>query len=137
MTPTRNAPRQSERDFQRAVMELAEMSGWETLHCRTSMQQGRYLTATTGTMAKGWPDLVLVHPEDRRIIFAELKAEGGRPTIEQTAVLDKLAHLDWHQWNTPGIGWVLPRVEAHLWHPRDWPEIERILSMKGESRDAA
>ena len=65
----------TERDFQRAVMDLAELSGWETLHVRTSMQQGRYMTATTGTMAKGWPDLVLIHPKHRTLILVELKSE--------------------------------------------------------------
>ena len=114
----------SERDFQRSVMELAELSGWETLHCRTSMQQGRYLTATTGTMAKGWPDLVLVHPKKRRLIFAELKSAKGRLSPDQENVLGTLLMVR----SRPGSN-----VEVHIWRPKDWPEIEATLTFRERS----
>jgi hypothetical protein len=129
MTSTlRLAPRQTERDFQRAVMELAEYAGWETFHCRTSMQQGRYMTATTGTMAKGWPDLVLVHRSQQRLLFVELKADNGRLRPEQSRVLSLL----WQLVEGPSREW----AEVYVWKPADFDSIRRILSMK-EATDAA
>ena len=106
----------TERDFQRAVMELAELQGWETLHVRTSMQQGRYMTATTGTMAKGWPDLVLAHPKRRRLLFVELKADRGRLRPDQERVHAAL-------WEAVGY-------TVKVWRPRDWPTIEGVLGLE-------
>ena len=145
----------TERDFQRAVMDLAELSGWETFHCRTSMQQGRYLTATTGTMAKGWPDLVLVR--GRRLIFVELKADKGRLTDDQGRVLELLGRLMVEAEEIPedmpvvkqrsyldgvfeGMYRALkegPQVEVHVWRPADWDTIEATLTNRLEDSDAA
>ena len=113
----------TERDFQRAVMELAELSGWETLHVRTSMQQGRYMTATTGTMAKGWPDLVLVHRSRHRLLFVELKSDKGRLSADQVRVIAVL---------TQSTG-----IPVYLWRPKDWDTIEATLTHKEDTRDAA
>lgn len=110
----------TERDFQRAVMDLAELSGWETLHVRTSMQQGRYMTATTGTMAKGWPDLVLVHWRIPALLFVELKAARGRVTSDQERVHDVL---------------IAAGLEVRVWRPKDWPDIEATLTSR--ERNAA
>ena len=128
MSTSGRSPAETERDFQRSVMELAELSGWESLHVRTSMQQGRYLTATTGTMAKGWPDLVLVHRSRQRLIFAELKADKGRLRPDQSRVLSLL----WQLVEGPTRGW----AEVHVWHPKDWPTIEATLTHKEESNAA-
>ena len=114
----------SERDFQRSVMELAELSGWETLHVRTSMQQGRYMTATTGTMSKGWPDLLLIHRSQQRIIWAELKAEKGRLRPDQSRVLSVL----WQLVEGPTREW----AEVHVWKPSDWDTIEATLTKRLE-----
>ena len=118
----------TERDFQRSVMELAELSGWETLHVRTSMQQGRYLTATTGTMAKGWPDLLLIHRSRQKLIFAELKSDKGSLRPDQSRVLSLL----WQLVEGPTREW----AEGHVWHPKDWPAIEATLTHKEESNAA-
>ena len=94
-------------------MDLAQLTGWETLHVRTSMQaDGRYLTATSGTMAKGWPDLVLIHPGKRRLIFAELKSDKGRISDEQVRVMGRLMAAGY---------------PVQVWRPRDWPVIEETL----------
>lgn len=117
-----------ERDFQRTVMELAELSGWETLHVRTSMQQGRYMTATTGTMAKGWPDLVLIHRSRQRLLLVELKADKGRLSPDQARVLSVLHQLV----EGPTREW----AEVHVWKPADWPLIEATLTHKENFRAA-
>lgn len=113
-----------ERDFQRSVMALAELSGWETLHVRTSMQGGRFLTATTGTMARGWPDLVLIHRSRQRLLFIELKSDRGRLTPDQSRVLSVL----WSLVEGPAREW----AEVHVWKPSDWPAIEAALGGVGE-----
>jgi hypothetical protein len=47
------------------------------------------------------------------VVFAELKREGKKPTAEQQRWLDALAATG--------------AVEAYLWRPSDWPEIELVL----------
>ena len=128
MSTSGRSPAETERDFQRSVMELAELSGWETFHCRTSMQQGRYLTATTGTMAKGWPDLLLIHRSRQKLIFAELKSDKGSLRPDQSRVLSLL----WQLVEGPTREW----AEVHVWHPKDWATIEATLTHKEDSRAA-
>ena len=143
-----------EADFQQSVMELAELSGWSTLHVRTSMQQGRYLTATSGTMARGWPDLVLVRGS--RLLFVELKGPKGRLTPDQVRVLEVLGQLMVEVPEIPddfpipkqrsyldgvlaGLEKALrqgPRVEVHVWRPQSWPEIEAVLTEREEPNAA-
>jgi hypothetical protein len=115
----------TERDFQRAVMELAELSGWETLHVRTSMQQGRYMTATTGTLARGWPDLVLFHPARQKVLYVELKTDRGRLSPDQERVLSLLSAIFEGTW-----------ASVQVWRPKDWPSIEATLTSKEEHRVA-
>jgi hypothetical protein len=47
------------------------------------MTEKGWRTSASGTMAAGWPDLVLVRRRDRRLIFAELKREGQDLRPEQ------------------------------------------------------
>jgi len=102
----------NETQFQRNVMSLAENLGWETYHPR---RDPRHRSVATGTMAKGWPDLILtrVRCGDGRVIVAELKADDGRLSPEQIRVLDAL-NMD--------------AIEIYVWSPKDWPEIERTLA---------
>ena len=65
----------------------------------------------------GYPDLTLVHPNNRRVIFAELKKRGGYPSTEQRLWLAALScALEY-----------TPNVSVHLWDPDDWPEIVEAL----------
>lgn len=89
----------SERDFQAAVIDLAEKAGWYVNHQRPGMMaNGNWVTATTGMV--GWPDLVLVHPLRRLAMFRELKTLRGKLTTEQELWGDALARcgLDWAVW---------------------------------------
>jgi hypothetical protein len=103
----------SEADLQAQVVELAGMLGWRVLHVRRSIGKGNRWT--TATSVVGWPDLFMWHPAWRRVVAAELKAEKGRATTEQTAVLASLA---------------LAGIETHLWRPSDWPAIEVALGSR-------
>lgn len=133
---TATLPALTEAAFMRQVTELAELLGWQWAHFRPAMRaNGRWYTPVSGPLGKGWPDLVLVRERDRRLIFAELKRDGAYPTPEQRAVMETLDALTWAEyWREPeppyshASGSALsPSIEAHIWRPRDWDDIERCL----------
>lgn len=85
-----------------AVIELARHTGWMVYHPHDSRHS-----------EPGFPDLTLVHPASGRVIFAELKAAGGRLRREQRAWLLALS--------------TCPGVEAVLWRPADWDRVVAAL----------
>jgi len=93
----------TERQFQdNQVIRLAEMLGYIVYHTHDSRRSNA-----------GFPDLVMVHPDQPgRVIIAELKRVGGRPTDEQVIWLSLLNG---------------GRIESYLWDPRDYSEIEAVL----------
>ncbi len=99
--------RTSEKHFQSQVLELARLSGWRCYHTFDSRRS-----------APGFPDLVLVRPPV--VLFAELKAEGGRVRPEQAAWLRVLG--------------ACPGVAVRLWRPGDWPEVEETLARPAFAR---
>lgn len=114
----------SESAFQRQVTDLAAVLGWEWAHFRKARvkanqaerEAGRewsWRTPVSGTIGKGWPDLVLAHQRQRRLIFAELKRESEKPSAEQEAVLWVLAEL--------GKG------EVYVWRPSMLDAIAQVL----------
>ena len=64
----------TEKLFQDKVVQIAKMNGWLTFH-PTPHRVGD----TWRSDGRGFPDLVLAHPE-RGVIFAELKTDNGRLT---------------------------------------------------------
>jgi len=93
----------SEKEFQAQVLDLAKLSGWFCYHTHDSRRS-----------APGFPDLVLARPP--RLVFAELKSEEGRLRPEQGGWLAALGRCE--------------AVEARLWRPSDWPEIEEVLKRR-------
>ena len=101
----------TEREFQRAVVELARLMGWRVHHTRPALTRaGEWRTPIQGDA--GFPDLVLCRPP--RLILAELKRNGARPTPQQQAWLDALASC--------------AGVECYLWTPADWDAVVRTLT---------
>lgn len=92
-------PPQSEKDFQKAVVKLANVLGWLVFHPWTSMHS-----------AAGWPDLFMVRKG--KCLAAELKTQRGRVSEAQEAWLSSLA---------------LCGIETFVWRPGDWPEICAVL----------
>lgn len=93
---------ESEAGFQRAVIQLATLTGW--LH---------YHTHDARRSAKGFPDLVLVRQQPGgppRVLFAELKSAAGRVRPEQRRWADVLGPLH------------------RLWRPADWDSIVEELT---------
>lgn len=93
-------PAQSEAQFQREVLNLAEFNGWRPYHTHDSRRSH-----------PGFPDLVLVR--DGRLIFAELKSATGRVRPAQQEWMDALRAVD--------------GVEVYLWRPADIDHITRTL----------
>lgn len=96
----------SEREFQRQVTALARLTGWACYHTYDSRRSH-----------KGFPDLVLVKPP--AILFAELKTDRGHVRPEQALWLDLLRACG---------------LDARLWRPAMWPEIERTLKGTDDAR---
>ncbi len=102
-------PPLTELDFMHQVTAYAELRGFEWFHVRAGRTLDSWRTPGSGTMAKGWPDLVLARGS--RLLFIELKRDGGKATADQSRVLDVLGKA----------------VEAYCWTPKDWDFLEREL----------
>ena len=89
----------SEKDWQRTVIDAAQLYGWLVQHDRDARK-------STGA---GFPDLVLVR---ERVLFVELKTEKGRLSPRQKTWRERLC----------GAG-----AEYRLWRPSDWDEVEQEL----------
>lgn len=100
----------TETEWQQQVTDLAHAYRWRHLHVRRSIGKGRRWTTATNLV--GWPDLLLWHETQRRVIAAELKSQTGQPTTEQTAVLASLAAAG---------------IETHVWHPADLDDVHAAL----------
>ncbi|MGP5725859.1 VRR-NUC domain-containing protein [Arthrobacter rhombi] len=85
----------SEKEFQEQVLNAAQALGWSL----------RYHVFDSRRSEPGFPDLVLVHPVRRWVLFRELKTEKGRTTAKQD---------DWIN-GLNGAG-----MDAGVWRPRDW-----------------
>lgn len=92
----------TEKAFQADVVRLAESLGWEWYHTHDSRRS-----------PSGFPDLVLVR---ERAVYAELKAESGTLSAEQTHWLNRLKAAG---------------QEAYVWRPSTWAAVEAILTRRG------
>jgi len=92
-------PQESEKQFQAAIVDLAQQLGWHCFHTFDSRRS-----------ASGFPDLFMVR--GRRAIAAELKSDTGRVTEAQDVWLAALAEAG---------------VETFVWRPRDKQTITGIL----------
>lgn len=112
MAPT--DPRQSEADFERAVIQAAELYGWRWCHVRKAVvRKGRVATPTS---VPGWPDLVLWRPRLGGLMFVELKKLGGQLSPEQRDVLESLASAG---------------AVVDTWWPNQWDRITKLLQGRG------
>jgi Holliday junction resolvase len=99
----------TEAEFQRAVIEAAQLLGWRVAHFRAARTKHGWRTPVAADGA-GFPDLIAVRGS--RLLAAELKSERGRLRPEQADWLEALQ----------GAG-----AEARIWRPADWRVIEELL----------
>jgi hypothetical protein len=96
--------KQTEAQFQSAVLQLARTCGWHVFHAYDARKGSRAVMA-------GFPDLVLVRGV--RCLFVELKTNQGLVSVEQS---------DWHT-RLRGAFQVV-----HVWRPFNWQTIEKELA---------
>lgn len=101
----------TERDWQRQVIELAQLHRWRVAHFRPAQTKDGWRTPVEAD-GKGFPDLVLVRIPGE-LIFAELKSDTGRLSDDQTIWLDLLR--------------LVRGIDVYVWRPRDFDEVERRL----------
>lgn len=94
-------------DLQRQVKDLSAMYGWLHMHVRPAQTQHGWRTPISGQLGKGWPDLTLVNPMRRRILFVEVKRELEEPTPDQVYVHTMLREAG---------------LEVRVWRPSDMSE---------------
>lgn len=107
--------RQTEKDFQAAVIQYAKLQGFLVYHTHDSRRS-----------EPGFPDLCMVR--DGRLVFAELKTEKGRVSDAQMEWMSALAKVS-------GVVTATSRnpVEVHLWKPSNWKLIEATLARGSRS----
>lgn len=104
----------SEAQFQRQVIQLAQLCGWRVAHFRPAKNaRGEWRTPVAADGA-GFPDLVLVR--GLKFLFRELKTERGQLTPQQVMWGEEL--------RLAGADWA-------VWRPSDWPVIEQALKRRG------
>jgi hypothetical protein len=99
----------SEAELQTSIIETARLRRWLVCHQRPARTNQGWRTAITGD--PGCPDLVMV--KGGRLIFAELKSERGKLTVEQVAWLDRLGSVD--------------GIEVYVWRPSDLNDALEVL----------
>jgi hypothetical protein len=107
----------TEAALQLRIVETAAWLGWHSAHWRALQnRRGIWQVPVEGGLGKGWPDLTLLHPDRRRIIFAELKRQEKPLEPDQERVLGMLRQLVGPR-EVGGI--VVPTVEVYVWRPSD------------------
>lgn len=118
-----------EADFQARIIAMAERFGWKVWHVpapmRWSPKEQKFVPAREGA---GLPDLILLHDDPPRIVFMELKGDGGKLSDKQREFLqaakeiaEQLPGLDGdfhHDQRTVGV--------VAAW-PDDEEAVERLL----------
>lgn len=86
------------------VIEAAQIFGWLAAHFRPALTARGWRTPVQGDGA-GFPDLLLVHPVMRRVLYVELKSERGQLRPDQ-------------------VRWIASLKDAGervlVWRPADW-----------------
>lgn len=102
-----------EKDWQRQVIDLARMLRWRVAHFRPAMTKHGWVTPVAAD-GKGFPDLLLVR---ERLVFVELKRDGGKLTPDQ---------IEW-------IGALRDACqEAYVWRPCDAEEVLATLRRRAD-----
>lgn len=98
----------NEATWQKQVIEIAHTFRWLVAHFRPAKTNKGWRTAVAADGA-GWPDLCLVRD---RVIFAELKKEGEKPSERQEMWLSALRAAG---------------QETYVWRPSDFDDVAKIL----------
>jgi VRR-NUC domain len=77
-----------EADFQARIIALAERFGWRVWHVPAPMVWDRRTKAfRPAKQGAGLPDLIMIHEDPPRIVFMEVKTDGGKLSDRQEEFL--------------------------------------------------
>jgi hypothetical protein len=108
---------ETESEFSSWVIDVAHLHGWRVAHFRPALTQRGWRTPVQAD-GRGFPDLILLHP-DGAGVAAEVKREAApAPTIDQKAWLEAFGAAGF---------------AAVVWRPRDRPTILATLSRRASS----
>lgn len=105
----------TENDLLAAVLSLAKLYGWRTLHIRPARTEKGWRSPVQGD-GKGFPDILAVR--GNRVLAMELKDTSGKVTPEQQAWLDAFYPV------SELVG---------VWRPADWESGLILATLKGAS----
>lgn len=96
-----------EKMLQQHIMDWCNVHDWLAYHTFDSRKS-----------KEGFPDVVAV--KGYRLVIAELKREGEKPTFKQQRWLNRLGN----------IAALARQVEVYVWRPSDWlsGEIQKVLT---------
>ena len=95
--------------FAHQIEYLLELGGWRWCHYEPAVRQsGRWATPLRGD--RGAPDYMAVR--DGRLIFVEIKGDGGRVRPDQAAWMCELMDAG---------------IETHLWYPHNLDKAKELL----------
>jgi hypothetical protein len=93
----------------RSIGDALDVTGWAWIHHRPARRaDGRWQTPVSGNSGRGFPDIVAVR--EPRILWLEIKAEGGKTSPEQDEWQERLTACgaealvltmprDWHRFD--------------------------------------
>ncbi len=124
-----------ERDFQKRVVDMAVRFQWKVWHVPAPMRADRAGGFVGAKEAAGIADLILTHDDPPRLVFMELKADGGKLSDRQREFLAAVQGVAETAVSLNGFGldlverrWEAPRaVGVYAFWPKDEPAVEQLL----------
>src|SRR5260221_314378 len=116
----------NEHDFQTRVTDMATRFGWKFWHVPAPMKwaRGEFRGASE---AAGLPDLILLHDDPPRMIFAELKGDGGKLADKQREFLASAKLVAEAAYTSREETSFASPIGVYAWTPTDEPVVEQIL----------
>ena len=123
----------NERQFQGYILDVAARFGWRAWHVPAPMRPVGGGLMVPETRAAGLPDLILMHPDPPRLIFAEVKDADGKLSEAQAEFLrlargvaeaSAVSELAAEQWSGGRI------IGVYVWRPGNEDLIEAVLRGK-------
>lgn len=115
-----------ESTFQKWCVDEAVKEGWVVKHVPTPMKPIGSKRFVPDARGAGVPDLLLIHEDPPRMIFAEVKNETGKLSAEQVEMLRLLRRVSKVTVDADGYR----TVGVYVWMPAVKEMIRTILKSK-------
>lgn len=127
----------NEGDFQRWVIDVARRCGWKVWHVPAPMRWSPKRKKFVGAKeAAGLPDLILIHEDPPRLVFAELKGDSKLSdsqiaflgAVRKVSVASVIARV-----TDAGEATFSPSehpIAAYVWRPGMEEEVEAVLKTR-------